>query len=366
MTDHGTRRIVEGILIDRDMHFSRRVIDGLVATSHRSVTPIFCMASYLSLFLFESLQYYTRVDPARVVGLEASSSSIIGRSRTSLKLFDDNKRELEGVVQYFEEGFIPEHRSTFTGNTWLPAARVLETDVAVMSYRGRPVCTSHGAFFNMGLLPDSIGDLEALKPVLLGIGEGYGRYFDTMARGPWQGRSYIDDVSFRSFKDRDVKSEKFYAARFDSSFSVGLTAALTVFQCSLNFLDLLVSLDKSEGSRDTTFKIEFITLYHVVSSLHALRRTPSVDANASSKAHLDSILDSKEAQLLMGSEAEMLRNTLVHYGLDSRIDITRLSPDKNLCGLVEACFPGHGFVNLHEAIDTEIRRIAELLDTWSS
>ncbi len=282
------------------------------------------MVSYLSLIIHESFAYLTRSDPgaARVLALEYGT--VIAQSRQRIKLFDDNRLGMDGVTQYFAEALTTTHQEKFLGNTWLPLARRWETDLGLYFYAGKLVSTTHVAHFNLGTAPEMLDDDPGA--LLRGIGTDMGRYFSGLAgQLDWDGQSFLVSIEPRKLTSRDVKSWKYYGRVFES-LNAGLAAALTAFRCLMNTLDTMLVLDTSPASEQTSLKLRFITLYHVLAGLRELRSSHEAELSDGTRAMLTQIDSDPTSALFLRPASRLLRNTLVHYGLDSRLSTVTLDP----------------------------------------
>lgn len=360
------KRNTEIRLITNDIIFARRFLESVAGNQEQAVIPIFCMNNYLSLFIHESHKTLKRIEPQLADALNLNNAPTIERARHTVKLFDDNKKKFEGVRDYFAHEIIPAHKSVFLGNTWFPPARALETDLGLYHYCDRLISTTHVANFYLGVPAAAFTDMASLGRLLLAVASDQGAYVATLADDlPWQGQSFLECFNAEGVEHRGVKSWKYYKRTFGVEFSLGTTAALTAFLCSLNSVDLLLTGDAGNASHETIFKLKFITLYHVVSSLTELRMKSAPNLSRASERILDAILDSETSTTIVRDDQTAFRNTLIHYGLDSRLDFTQLSLDLPLCGLVEAYFPSHSFSELSEKVGEHVKYVAELLHEWS-
>lgn len=96
-------------------------------------------------------------------------------ARMSGKYFDDDRRFLSGVVDYFAE-LIAANRSFF-----LPEARRarwldrLRRDMAVLLLDGLPVVTNVGGFFTAGIQPSQVMDQDELGSRMHDLAAGVGQ-----------------------------------------------------------------------------------------------------------------------------------------------------------------------------------------------
>ncbi len=332
-------------------------------------TIMFCLAPYLSLFVYESYSKLKRIDPTLPALLSADAEAIVARSRHSLKLFEDNRRGIEGQLTYFRDEISPAHTDRFLNNTWLKAARFLETDLGLYSYDGRIISTTHAATFHMGFDP-----VEMLKegsgPELQAIYEEYGRYFGRLgARTDSGAKTFVSQLDPMRFDQRrnDVRSTKYYGQVFNGKGTPDINRLLMVFRGMMNFVDSVVALGTDANEVEyTVFKIRFLTLYQVLGSLQMLHDERPGDLTARSTTLIEKIAGTSSASLIMDRSAKPFRNTLMHYNLDSRVDLARVDVTQPLFGLVPIYFPSHDAASFVEAVDFCIEETTSVMEEWAT
>jgi hypothetical protein len=92
-----------------------------------------------------------------------------------------------------------------------------------------------------------------------------------------------------------------------------VSAVLMAFQCAMNFLDLVLSEEANPDSAEAVFKLKFITLYHVLSSLEQLQSRYSAALSPTSTNVLDVILGHQMTNEITRPDPKGLRNVLIHY-----------------------------------------------------
>jgi hypothetical protein len=354
-----------------DLMFARRFMEAFMQRQGEDQmhVPILCMMNYLSLYIHESHRALESLEPQDAAALAAGGNEqIIERSRHTVKFFDDSNRQhggVNGVAAQFAD-ITREHRAFFLNNTWLPPARVLETDIAVYRYRGRLVSTTHAISFYTGLPPESARVPAAMGQALKSVGESMGRYIASLTNtAPWQGPSFMDVLHLGKIKNRDRRAARFYGQAFDAALSEEVTAALTAFQASLNFLDLMVSADPNPASAEAVFKLKFITLYHVLSSLTKFTSEHGAGLSPASLSYLDAVLNHPLTTEIIRPDRRGFRNTLIHYLPFPQVT-SQLSLDLPLCGLVEAYYLGTSYADMSAAVNEHTSRVAQALDDWST
>jgi hypothetical protein len=359
------RKSAELRLIAADLGFGRRFIEDAVKRADQGVIPIFCMVSYLSLIAHESFNYLTKSDPSATRTLALEYGSVVAQSRHRIKLFDDSRLGMDGVSKYFGETLASAHQRRFLGNTWLPLARRWETDLGLYFYAGRLISTTHVAHFNLGTAPSMLD--EDPGELLRGIGADMGRYFGGLARElNWYGQSFLTSIEPSKLTSRDVRSWDYYGRAFGGGLSVGLAAAVIAFRCSMNTLDTMLPLDNSKASEETSFKLRFVTLYHVLAGLHELLNSPEAELIDNSQTLIAEIDSDPTSALFLRPSTRFLRNTLVHYSIDSRLPTGSLDHSQPLAGLVGVYYGDLGFAELSTLLKQHTHRVARLLDDWAA
>ncbi|WP_405468121.1 hypothetical protein [Streptomyces anulatus] len=350
-------------LIAQDVMFLRRFFRTVATSQDRAVVPIFCLYNYMCLIIHESHKALRRIEPDLAAALAYDHAPAIERARNSVKLFDDKARTPAEVSAEFRR-IIEQHRHEHLNNTWLPLARPLETDLALWRFRGRLVSTSHTVSFFLALPPESLKP-EVLGPVLHDVAVEQGRYMSAVADGlPWEGPSFLDTVIEADLTARDVRAKKHYRGSFDPSLPEEVKASLTAMTCALNTLDVLLAEEPKQTSRVSLWKLRYITLHHVLSSLTKLDEHYGAGMRPPDRSLLREILDAPMTNLILQAHGGF-RNTLVHY-VPPRAVHEQLSLHQPLYGLLDAYFPEEedaGFLN--EGLAGHTSRAAGLLDAWS-
>jgi hypothetical protein len=176
---------------------------------------------------------------------------------------------------------------------------------------------------------------------------------------------HVDVSAFGKLGD-DVRSERYYRARFNGTTTPSINALLIVFQTCMNFVDTILP---AGGPRDSleysTFKIRFLTIYQVLRSLEILRTQRAAELTAESMAVIAEILDTTEARMIIDPSAKPFRNTLMHYGPDSRIDLSLVDEDDLVGSLIPLCYSGQHATQFASLVDDCIAQTAAGLNTWA-
>ncbi|MFI8810990.1 MULTISPECIES: hypothetical protein [unclassified Streptomyces] len=351
-------------LLESDLMFSRRFLGSMLADQGNSAIPYLCMNNYLSLFIYESHRTLKAIDPQRAAALTYSHEAVIEKARHSIKLFDGSKVGHASILNDFT-GIIAADRKKFLNNTWFPPARVLETDLGEWRYRGRLVTTTQVASFFSGIPNIATSDISIIGHTLMALAETQARFFVQATESlPWHGASFMSGMRFGELRNRDRRSEWHFKCLFDPALSDELTASVSSFQCSLNFLDVMLSADQCVASDGTLLKLRFITLYHVLSSLTELKAVYGSALSRASLSLLDAILTHQASATIMHADARGFRNTLIHYIPEERV-VTRLTLSLPFYGLIEEYYPAHNFCSLGQELGEHTTRVATLLNEWA-
>src|ERR1700733_9924461 len=99
------------------------------------------MYSYFSLFVHESYARLKEIEPqqAQAILLSADATTVIARSRHTLKLFEDTHRGVDGQLAYFRDKIIPAFRAMFIDGIRIPFLRFAGKDLGIPKYDGSRV-----------------------------------------------------------------------------------------------------------------------------------------------------------------------------------------------------------------------------------
>jgi len=164
----------------------------------------------------------------------------------------------------------------------------------------------------------------------------------------------------------DVKSRRFLRSIFNGRESEVINLSLMLFLTQVNFLKYILS-NIVVGRSYTLFKLKYIALYHLASSLQKLQNycCGKQILNHKSLEHLHAIIDDRDLKEI-GSKSTF-RNILVHYGIEHVTD-DLLNYDAKLYGLVEHFFDGRTYDEVADIVDKQVERISLILEdslNWS-
>ncbi|MCX5441185.1 hypothetical protein [Streptomyces sp. NBC_00063] len=325
-----------------------------------------CVAPFMSLVIYEASKKTSFLSASKEIGLSEDVNEVCGRARHSLKLFTDTNGGIDRQLTHFEQDIMKEQSKYFLGNTWLPLARFLETDLGVFTYEGQIITTTHSATFHLGIPSDRLfrdGFAAVMQPIL----QQMGRCLGALGAGGYTGEpstfaSYVSDSSLRN---RDVRAAKHYGRSFNGPETPYINGTLTDFQAITNFIaSLLIAGADPLSLEYSLFKIRYIALFHVLASLHVLQGRLDMGLSRRSSEVIEKIVGTSEAQIVTDPSTRGFRNTLMHYApTDAMLD--ELDLRAPLFGLVAVSFPNHDFRSLSALVDQCIRDTARELNQWA-
>jgi hypothetical protein len=167
--------------------------------------------------------------------------------------------------------------------------------------------------------------------------------------------------------EHDERAAKYYAGVFNGKDTPAINALLVGFQGMVNFADTIVSAGADVRNLEyTAFKIRYLALYAVLASLRKLHDDANYPLSDRSTVFVNGIIESSEAQAITDRSAKPFRNTLMHYNLHPRFDVSKVNLREPLFGLVPECFPAHDAQTFGTLVDTCIRETASALNEWAA
>jgi len=320
--------------------------------------------NYLSLFRHESLKYLRKHHQALSGLLPQPTTDEMERSRNTIKLFDVHE-QVDGVIDHFMNVILPAHTRYFASISTSPTTQATAHDLFITYYGDRVLYTTHSVAFTLGMSPDIVltpGGSQYIREVAV----DYGKHFRPLSnQAPPYGPSFVDQLDHSIISSEPVSAAVYYGSHFNGASTPGINALLCVFMASLNFLDSMVRLDDRPESRQTILKMQYITLYHVTSSLRKLRLRHAAELSQQSLGFIAQIVDDAVLAQISVDSARQLRNALMHYGLFSDVQASEIIPDVPCYGLIEKYLPGHDYASLSSIITEQVVRVAELLNQWA-
>jgi hypothetical protein len=133
----------------------------------------------------------------------------------------------------------------------------------------------------------------------------------------------------------------------------------------LNFVADIVASSGSADSRNyTTFKIRFLAIYQVLRSLRILRDEQAGTLSPRSLTAIDALLQHPAAVNILRDEVRPLRNTLMHYSIDSRLNLSMINTNDFMRSLTAATL---GDDRVHEFlahVDELVPEAAWVMNDW--
>jgi hypothetical protein len=361
--------IVAGVLNDAD-YVGRLFgdLEGMKGSDPLGVIP-FCVAPYIALFIYEARRKPQNIDPVVFANLSAEAERICANSRHSLKLFEDTKRKIDGLLDHFLKEIWSKHSRYFLGNTWFPPARLIETDLGVYGYGGRVVSTTHSAAFHLGIEAEHLFGNDSgvyIRRIMTEFGQCFGALGADL-RSP-RARTFVASLSGLELKNSDVRAHRYYGRVFNGRATPGMNGLLSDFRTRMNFVDSIVVAGSDVLDLEyTVFKMRYIALYQVLSSLNALKRDDFHYSRLSpdSVTYIERIVGSPEAGVLLARQVRGFRNTLMHYNLLGDVNADKIDLSAPLFGLVPNYFSGHDYRSLSEIVDRAIKKTSVELNAWA-
>ncbi len=355
--DHdGLRAIEEGMIADDASFMIGLFLATQRLTRNSSIPYLFSCIDFYSLIVYETYSYYVKHSPDLAAKLKHSYEDDIKQSRQRVKLYDDKKLGIEGIGKTLLDTITPAHQKELSKTHRIKLPKWMWEDVSLYFVEGSPIAigSTHLASFNMGVDVVRMFDPKTASE----FGHELGRFLSAIAKG-----IALVRLPRLNVIARDIRSEKLYTGQKYGSSSKTVNAGLSIIDMNLNFTALCLP----PGIRHTTlFKWKFLATYHVVSSLRMLYDSPHAsDIRTDALRDIKGVLDSDFAHLLESTGANMLRNTLTHYGIDTRLDAERLNMKQGqLYGLVEASLPGWTYGSLAEQLDAYIQGMLNMFHAW--
>lgn len=349
-----------------------------LSTHKSSAVLIFEIVPFLSLLTIEAYDYLQREFPVYAADLLKTHEKIIRRSRMRTKFFDDRVKRIDGmldllawIVQFHRDWHINQHKGFLA-----PLKKALQCDLGIFVYDGHVIGSTHTGLLNLGLEEGDLPTGSEEIPAILGslsrsVSEDIGRYVAYVAQlsawrefaptGPDVG-SFVYSLEDEKFGYRDERSTSYFASVFNGPGTEAFNISLLLFLVTVNFLEHILKCLWT-GSPTTLFKLKFVTLYHLYSSIEKLKNFyyPSGMLTDRSKEYAQAILGDRGLQSIKRQSA--FRNILVHYRIDG-VPESSLTPTTKLYGLVEHFFDGQTYADVDKKLDDQVARVSLLLEEW--
>jgi hypothetical protein len=298
----------------------------------------------LSAFVYESAKYIERADPSAVRFLDPHQDYLL-TSRMRVKLIEDKYRSSAEVLDKANELVEINSGWFLKSNNWILATlqKPFLTDLGIYFMQNEFLTTTHIAFLNTGLTKEALSEssltLDNLGPHIKARMVDVGRYIGGLAKGlgtgdPLSARG--PEISLPPIQFRDLKSQPFYEsiAHRVAPNCPSVSLLLTWMFSQINTARIIVPII-AEQNKVAAFKIRFVALFQIASSLRKLLEDNQKDSflKPDAATKIGDLLN--DGSVLKVQEAKGLRNNLVHYTVPKR-EASELSSNLPLFGLVEA------------------------------
>ena len=336
---------------------------------------IFGIVPYLSLFKVETSKYLWDNFPsyAHTLAKNKKYDEVVQSSRMRIKFFDDTVKRVDGTfelldwIKRFHESHINQHKGLLG-----LLKRALQDDLGIFFYNGHVIGSTHTGLFNLGFEEKqfpitSKENFKVLGELSKSVGTEIGEYFGQLTQFHEFALSslnshFVYNIQDNNLKYKDEKSRRFLARIFNGDKAEELNLSLLLLLTTVNFFQLIFN-QLTDGSPSTMFKMKFVLLYHLASSLSKLQNYyyPKSLLTGQSKEFFKAIL--KDSDLRNLSRKSKFRNNMVHYRIEN-LPTEKLSFDKKLYGLVEYYFEGQSYDEVNQTLNVQIKRVAKLLEEW--
>ena len=325
---------------------------------------VFGIIPYISLFTIESYRYIQKILPHYAIELPKEQELIIRASRVRIKLFDDSNNKVDGTFDLLDE-IAKFHEDLYRDNY---------SNMGIFFYGNHIIGSTHTGLFLSGLrkieLLEDFGDsIDRIGQVLHTVSRELGKYLGWVKTLPEfqsvQTNCFKYDTQDFQLYYQDVKSEKFLSLSFNKTGNESINYTLLLFLSMTNFIDHLFIRVKISHHAYSLFKIKFIMLYHLASSLERLQNYgyPKNILSDDSKVFLKTILKNEDLKMIKSKTT--LRNIFVHYKIETKILLDfDFSSDFNFKSLVEYFFNGYKFEEIDNKVNSQIKRISLILEEW--
>lgn len=350
---------VSQLMIKQDAGFMVGLLLSLRQLGDKNDIPfLFSSIDFFSLIIYEASQFHIRNSPDISIKLQTDFSETVKQSRQRMKLFDDKVLGIEGIGEFFINTLTPEHQRELSKDHPFPLPKWMWTDIGLYLDASSqiPVGSTHLASFNSGITdPKDFFSNQTSHGLGLHLGSFLKLFADTI--------TYVR-MSDISITTKDMRYTQIYSKKYYGSKSEQINAGLAVIDIRLNFLALLST---KIVQWPTLFKWKFLSIYHSVSSLSKFSVSEHYHKlDSKQKESIGRLLKSPIGELMLSDRVIPLRNTLTHYGIDTRINDSEITEDpKELFGLIEACLPEWNYKRLHDFIDEQLNEhLLDMFDIW--
>lgn len=365
---------IEFLNISADTSFFFYLLKEIIDIDHSS-TIIFNLMPYFSLFCVESLKWIDKKFPASGDALILAHKEIISSSRNRIKMFDDRSEDIVRKIQFTEFIVKSLHKISNYSNVGLIGLlkRLFQCDMGLFLYENVVISSTFTNIFNLGYSEIQL-DIQPRKfykvlgKISKSIGYDIGRYVGSIGNALSLTEVDFSGLKLKSKEDfyyYDVKARHFLPKIFPFITNNALKLFLLNFLTELNFLrafDFLIN-----NHHVTLFKLKYIILFHIVSSLKKLSKYAYVNGkiNRDASDRISKMVGSSEIKII--SKQKKFRNSLIHYEIRD-IPASQLNDKDPLFGFVEYYFSGRSYSDLENMVNIGLyelsKSLTELME-WS-
>lgn len=321
----------------------------------KSISPLsFQLMPYMSMITLEACDYFNI----------HTDNTHLSNIRAKAKFLDDTKIDITDTIELLND-ITKDHQSHFINShqgLLAPLKRLIQPDIGEYRYNNHFIGTTilFNFYVSLSSKNTSIAELDNGAGFNLGyqLGQLIKKIIDNNNLNVDDKKTPIHDDNL--LKYNDYKSSKYYSQFFNQKLSLGVIQLLQTYISMLNFVYYIFS-DKTINYY-ALFKIRYITIFHVISSIKKLQSYFYKNnlANNNSDLIFQSISSNKTAKLMLSNKK--FRNIMVHYKIDNKNMIVDSS--KKLYGLVEHNFKNLSYEDLVNMINFQIEQTILVLESW--
>jgi len=296
--------------------------------------------------------------PDLAVLLDDTFAPITARARHLTKMLDNNKKSYADILSEFAADW-EQHRNAFTGRA-VRLARWLETDLGLYFVDGALVGATVPLGYRLGLDPEQPGSMWGAD--LAAVTHEWGGVLAVLGAAALDFSEPAATLNLAGIRvtSRDRRAERYLAGRFDSQFPVELKLLILMIEGDLNTARLILPHTAS-GHLSAEFRVRTVTCYHCLSALKRIcEQYPNLQTSGLSG--MREILNGDNAQRLLSSAGQKIRNRSVHYEMNDPAIIPDL--DLPMSGLVEAICSGRSWDSFDQDVREVTDRLAAFLGEW--
>lgn len=330
-----------------DVHY---VLSSLVGLPGDAVAAELALVQYGAMAAYET-QLHFRV----AVGweLDPSWDPVTAKgARMSGKFFADTKRNLDGVVDHFDDLLAANHGAFFPQRR-LKLVDRFRTDLSVVTAAGRPYMTSVSGHYLTGLQPSQTAARGVAGPVLQRLAEGVGRVGGTLLQAT--GLGLHEPLTAPTFEWWNARSAEALPRLFGGQLPPALAASLTTVQSIV--ISAVRSPDRvrCDWCERAARKHRFVATFQATTALKILRD----DGACPVPAAVAAFLDGPGVQWLL--QQRKLRNAYVHLGMSDIRD--RIAAGDKVDAAV-AAYTGIAAADVDGRVQPVLLELAAVLTGW--